>query len=739
MDTSISRGQQAALLACVLATVASRAEAQGLMSTAGTIVAATGDAVPDLTGTPIPNTTFGNTLDDCFLDDSGKVIFRSLLIDSMIPVTALNDRAMMYGSTRADLKMVARGNDLAPGAGLTLPANSMLRTIAGTSTGLASAGVRASPDGRLWWGSFISDGGVLVTAANDSCLFAGPFGSQALLLREGDVAPGTGGATFSEAFNAASTSFFGMNSNGKVFMRAVMATGSGVPAVVTTAGVNNSQGLWAGDPLIPGDLTLIARKSNPVQGLGGEVAIDNSNSLSFHMESNASNHVLFDITLSTTQGAPAATAATDRLLMVYTPGSGNQVLVRESDPAPGTGGGTFNSISLTDNWGATLAANAWLRNDTVIFGTELRGGNTVAGISDTAIYRGGVGSLTMVARRGDTAPGTGGATWNGFNNRLHNVRGQVAFQGFLNIVAPVTSANDTGIWTGLPGSLQLIAREGQVMPGTGGGTAGSMNGAAVYFNDAGQVLFNTTLSGGTSPGTSLWLWDQAAGLRAIILVGDTVTLPAGVKVVSGYSALEVSNTDGAGQAFSHNGTIAARVDFTGGARAIMILKLPNTISTAFCSGDGTDAACPCSNVGLAGRGCENTSSTGGASLSTSGLASVSADTLKLTSSNAVPFGPGLYYEGDMKANPSAPFGVPFGNGLRCAGGATNRLEIAFADAAGMASTTVALGAFGAAVAGTTYHYQLWYRDGAVGGTLGTCVGTAAGFNFSNARSLTWVP
>lgn len=157
--------------------------------------------------------------------------------------------------------------------------------------------------------------------------------------------------------------------------------------------------------------------------------------------------------------------------------------------------------------------------------------------------------------------------------------------------------------------------------------------------------------------------------------------------------------------------------------------------SVFCAGDGTDRGCPCNNPGLAGRGCENTAATGGAQLSSAGIASIAADTLVLSANDAVPFGPGLFYEGDARVNLSAPFGAVFGNGLRCAGGTTHRLEVRFADGAGSSNTTVSLSGFGAALAGNTYHYQVWYRDQ---GNVGTCI-PGAGFNLSNGISLAWSP
>ncbi|MBI5364143.1 MAG: hypothetical protein HZA53_13265 [Planctomycetes bacterium] len=687
--------------------------------------------MPDSTGTPIANVTFGNTLDDCVLDATGNVFFRGQLVDSVTPVTGVNDRGMFYGSSRATLRMAARGGDQAP----SMAPGILLRTTAGTSSSLSGT-PRVSPDGRLWWGSQIYDGGVTVTTTNNSALFAGPFGSQSLVLRSGDVAPGTGGANFSEAFAAPAQAFLGMNQNGVMFLRAVLATGSGTPAVNTTTGTNNSQGLWVGPP---GGLVLVARKSDPVQGLGGEVAIDNSNSLSFHMELNGADRLLFDITLSTTQGVPAATAANDRVLMVNVPVLGNQVLVRESDVAPGTSGGTFNSISVTDNWGPSLAQNAWLRTSEVIFHTELRGGDTVAGVNDKAIYRGGVGSLSMVSRRGDVAFGTGGATYNGFNtsNILHNVTGHVVFQAFLNLTGGVTSADDSGIWYGLPGSLQLVAREGQSMPGTTS-TCGALNGANVFLNDANQVLFVSTLAGGDRSGTSLWIWDEVAGLRAVVFNNDQVEVSPGVfkpiNSSTGVPGNTISNTDGAAMTFGHDGTVAMRVSFTDNTRAIMTVHVPpSSLFQPFCFGDGLDMGhttpCPCANNGASGNGCANSVNPSGANLSASG--STTLDDVTLGGSLMPATSSCIYLQGDTLEDTS------FGDGVRCAGGSLIRLRTRFN--VGGASTfpnstdTITLSARGGVVPGSAAvrYYQTYYRNAA------PLFCPPETFNVTNGVRVTW--
>lgn len=185
---------------------------------------------------------------------------------------------------------------------------------------------------------------------------------------------------------------------------------------------------------------------------------------------------------------------------------------------------------------------------------------------------------------------------------------------------------------------------------------------------------------------------------------------------------------GAGQSITvttTNPSTSPNTDF-GSVNGFQIVKSTTTVSTPFCFGDGSGTACPC-GPGSVGNGCPNYVFAGGAHLASSGLASVSSDTLVLSGSTAPP-GPGLYFQG------SAPIsgGSVFGNGLQCAGGVTPRLEIRIADGAGNSATTVAIHTQGSTAPGDVRYYQLWYRDGA-----GFCVG--AGFNLSNALSLTWTP
>ncbi|MBK7878343.1 MAG: hypothetical protein IPJ77_22030 [Planctomycetes bacterium] len=718
-----------------LACLALPASAQGLVATQGVIVATDGDAVPDNAGLPMSGFTFGGSSalgNNCVLDETGSVLFLGRMTDVGGTVTPIDERAYFYGSSRATLKMLVRGGAQAPG----MTPGVLLRTGSGISTALSST-VRLSPDGRAFWGSTVWDNNVTITGPNDSGLFGGPFVGQTLLVQRNDVAPGTGGATYTQAFSSPSLVTTGINRQGRIYFQGALTNGTGIPPVNTTSGTNNQVGLWAG---LPGALELVARKSDPVSGAGGAVAIDTFTTLSALMEMNDAGELLYDVTFSTTQGAPAATVANDRALMVHTPGAGSAVLVREGDVAPGTGGGTFNAIT-GDAWAPGIAVNSWTRSGKTLFATELRGGLVSPGVDDRAVYAGGVGTLAMVARKNDPAPGTDGvfATFPGSLSStnvysLVNDTGAIVLQATLS-GGTVTTANDSGLWTGTPGNLQLVVREGQAMPGTGGSIASSFSSSVVHFNDRGQILFFTTLSGGTTTGLSLWAYNPGQGLIPVVLNGDQVEIaPAVFRTVSGFGTVQNGNSDGASLAFGHDGRVGLRVAFTGSTNAIMTVQLPNPVAgTPFCFGDGIDTShttpCPCANNGTAGNGCANSVNASGANLGSSG--STFGDDVVLLGSLMPSTSSCIYLQGDALDD------VSFGDGVRCAGGNLIRLRTRFNVAGASAfpdsTDTITLSARGGVTPGSgdVRYYQTYYRNAA--GLF--CPPET--FNVTNGVAVTW--
>ncbi|MBL8857249.1 MAG: CHRD domain-containing protein [Planctomycetes bacterium] len=165
----------------------------------------------------------------------------------------------------------------------------------------------------------------------------------------------------------------------------------------------------------------------------------------------------------------------------------------------------------------------------------------------------------------------------------------------------------------------------------------------------------------------------------------------------------------------------------------VFLRRANNFQSSFCYGDGAGTACPCGNVSIVGQtaGCVNSFGLAGR-LDSSGLASVSGDSLVLTGTQ-VPNGPGLYFQGTGSFGGGN--GIPFGDGLLCAGGTIIRMGVVFA--AGNTSsypggtTPGPINVVGFNAAGDSRTYQLWYRDG----DPGFC--TVSTFNLTNAVRVVW--
>lgn len=149
--------------------------------------------------------------------------------------------------------------------------------------------------------------------------------------------------------------------------------------------------------------------------------------------------------------------------------------------------------------------------------------------------------------------------------------------------------------------------------------------------------------------------------------------------------------------------------------------------------------CPCANPpASATGGCENSSGTGGASLIASGTASLSSDTLLLSTVGEPPSATSVVSQGDLVIA-----SVAFGQGVRCVGGSLKRLYTKSAAGGHISAPSIgelSISARSALLgdvlaAGMQRHYYVYYRDPFV---LGPCP-SAATFNVTQAGSSTWSP
>jgi hypothetical protein len=509
--------------------------AKSLLINHGNVVACSDCAVP---GMPL-FTTFGSSMDFPSIAEDGTVLLGSNLAGPVI--TQENNRAMFAGTTLASLAILAQHSDPAPGLpGLYLLSNSGTQGI-GTKL--------SAPDGRVLFTSRLTNDARNLAANVDTALFGGMPGGFSVIAREGAPAPGTAGAVYSEDFTGLTSQSMAINRNGNVMFNAGLSGGDVVGTTNNAAIYGGTIGapvlaIRRGATMLPGPVTASA--------FGGRMQMDNN------------GRIIYDLLLA---GA-GVTAANDASIWLYTPGSGNTLLVREGDPAPGTVGATLTGHP-------SMSGNSFTRGGKYSFVSDLAGGD-VTSLNSSAVYVGTTGgALTLVSRRGNPAPGT-----NGVFATFHPVfsfvvdSGRIAFQGTVT-GGTVNATNDSGIWAGTPGALTLVAREGDPAPGTDGAKFGSLSGLSMISSDFG-IIFQSDLVGGDvvriTNKNAVYAWTPTKGTFLVARSGETMEFAPGMfRTPFGFGGwMGENNTDGAALSLSHGGTLAAGAFATDGASRLTV-------------------------------------------------------------------------------------------------------------------------------------------------------------------------
>jgi hypothetical protein len=315
-----------------------------------------------------------------------------------------------------------------------------------------------------------------------------------------------------------------------------------------------SYGIWAG--YTKADTIKVALSDDPAPTLGDGVFFDRVN----YPVMNRAGTLAFQATVK-----GPATGFYDRdVIWAGTPGNVTPV-VRSNSIAPGTGGlGTFSSFNQPD-----ISATG-----RVAFHASLNSGAGIAFDQRDGIWQGPAdrsAALTLVARSGTVAPGTGGAKFSSFfKDPLVNSAGTVSFVDQLSGTG-ITSDNGKGLWTGLNAdNLTLVARAGDAAPGTPAGTVFSWSSSFDHvLNNLGQVAFLGTLTGSGvdfSNDNGIWVYDPHAGTRLVAREGQTLQISPTVTLTLRSVGLRIGASSGDGRATSlnDNGQIAFTAGFTTG-------------------------------------------------------------------------------------------------------------------------------------------------------------------------------
>ncbi len=369
-------------------------------------------------------------------------------------------------------------------------------------------------------------------------------GSLAMVARSGTQAPGTpNGVMYGGSFTT-----YVVNSSGQTAFLAIIG-GSGVDAT-------NNRGFWSEGS---GSLALVARTGDQAPGTPS-----GANFISFGTFLSLNDVGQTAFLGGLIGGGVNSTNNTG----IWSNRSGSlDLVVRPGDEAPGTSSGV--------NFSSIRCCGVALNNaGHIAFRADLSGSGVDA-TNNRGIWSEGSGSLALVARTGDQAPGLpSGVKFGGFAQSfvLLNNADHTAFSASLSGNG-VDSTNNSGLWAGAPGSLALVARTGDHAPGTPNGVVfGSIAGVRIGFNDAGQTAFRADLTGSGVDSTNdwgLWATDRSGQLQLIARKGDELEVaPGDFRTIgdSRFYQVSLGNSDG----LNNLGQLAFWARFTDGSQGVFV-------------------------------------------------------------------------------------------------------------------------------------------------------------------------
>ena len=208
----------------------------------------------------------------------------------------------------------------------------------------------------------------------------------------------------------------------------------------------------------------------------------------------------------------------------------------------GTAQVTYSTVALQGSTNPGIPVPNLNRN--LFSAINSKGNALVLGISSGSVFNGRVdglwagapGSAQLLALDGTPAPGAepdalflifeDGSLETQATDYAINSAGQVVLRALLR--GSATADNDLGLWVGVPGALQLVARKGSPAPETEPGTVFSdiSPGTArilpgPVINAAGQVAFAASLSGPSiNPANGTGIWMGTPGSLRLVVRGQ---------------------------------------------------------------------------------------------------------------------------------------------------------------------------------------------------------------------------
>ena len=315
---------------------------------------------------------------------------------------------------------------------------------------------------------------------------------KALVAREGDVAPGTGGARFGGGIRN-TFSRPALSDTGKIAFSA---------SLIREGSVNdtNDSGIWV---YSDGTLELLARSGSSAPGIDGGIFEqfffpDFAPSPPLVLSMNSLGEVAF------------RARSTDPTLKrgIWVTRSGElELLVADGQQAPGTGGALFNIR------GSNTSKPVVMNDAGVIPMIESSGAQD----RRSGVWITRPDGMERIVKDGDLLPGSSVESFVQFGNPDTNSSAELAFPAWID---PGDGSDELSyqIWTYQDESLIQVATIGDMIRGTGGYIIRSLGGTAT-LNDLGDIVFEGAITRSDQTfGSALFAYSST--LEEVVLIAE---------------------------------------------------------------------------------------------------------------------------------------------------------------------------------------------------------------------------
>jgi len=232
-------------------------------------------------------------------------------------------------------------------------------------------------------------------------------------------------------------------------------------------------------------------------------------------------------------------------------------VVQKGDPAPA--GGVFGSIAVAGLTGPTLAISD---SAEVFFNAKLSAGNEGIFSAKDGVIKPIVLTGPPLGQNDPYFFQTGALRTSSF--------GPGAFWAVMQ-PNPVTFPFPEAIWSWSDGQLQEIVRTHDAAPEIGPDIEFkqfTLNGPELAVNDFGQMVFSAVVGRPEENGVrSLWVYDPASGVHYIARIGDLFeVLPGDSRTIGSFSF--------ASNGLNDAGELALKLGFTDGSSGIFLTNVP---------------------------------------------------------------------------------------------------------------------------------------------------------------------